>query len=300
MIISFLSRAGSGPANPLNPALMIGTVTLPRLPTLLAETLAAILCIGTAASAATSDWVDNQGGRMRLVALAPDAKGNIRAALQIEPQPGWITYWREPGQSGIPPQVTLAPNSGIKLEKTGYPIPKRITVGAIQEIGYDAPVTLPLDFTIEGKTPAKLELTAFIGLCKEICIPFQAEYSLALPRSEQPTAHELALLDAAKASLPQAPSSDFALESHSLSADAKNLSLHLTLPDATGENPAIYVTGPTGYVFFQQANAKREGTAYSADIAIAKLPKNYDIKGKTWGVLVVDGDRAMETTLAFE
>ncbi|ENN89081.1 hypothetical protein RHSP_01484 [Rhizobium freirei PRF 81] len=237
---------------------------------------------------------------MRLVALAPDAQGHIRAALQIEPQPGWITYWREPGQSGIPPQVTLKPESRVTLEKAGYPIPKQIIVGNIHEIGYDAPVTLPLDFKVEGKPPEKLELTAFIGLCKEICIPFQAEYSLSLAAGEQPTAHELALLDAANASLPQAPSSDFTVQSHSLSADAQSLSLHLTLPEAAGADPAVYVTGPAGYVFFQQANAKREGTAYSTDIAIGKLPKNYDIKGKTWGVLVVDGDRAMETTLAFK
>ena len=279
---------------------MIGMTTLTRLATLLAGAFVAALCTGPAAHAAMSDWVDNQGGRMRLVALAPDAEGHIRAALQIEPQPGWITYWREPGQSGIPPQVTLAPESGVALEKASYPTPKQITVGNIQEIGYDAPVTLPLDFKVEGKVPAKLELTAFIGLCKDICIPFQAEYSLALPVGEQPTTHELALLDAAKASLPQPPSSDFTLQNHSLSADAKTLSLSLTLPEATGKAPTIYVTGPTGYAFFQQANAKREGTIYSADITIGKLPKNYDIKGKTWGILVVDGDRAMETTLALE
>lgn len=279
---------------------MIAMTTLTRLSTLLAGAFAAALCAGPAAQAAMSDWVDNQGGRMRLVALAPDADGHIRAALQIEPQPGWITYWREPGQSGIPPQVTLAPESGVTLEKTGYPTPKQITVGNIQEIGYDAPVTLPLDFRVAGKVPAKLELTAFIGLCKDICIPFQAEYSLPLPAGEQPTAHELALLDAAKASLPQPPSSDFALQSHSLTTDAKTLALRLTLPETTGDAPTIYVTGPTGYAFFEQANTKREGNAYSADIAIGKLPKNYDIKGKTWGILVIDGDRAMETTLALE
>ena len=38
---------------------------------------------------------------MRIVALPPDASGHIRAGLQIEPKPGWITYWREPGESGI-------------------------------------------------------------------------------------------------------------------------------------------------------------------------------------------------------
>jgi len=267
---------------------------------MLLGTLAAAISTGGIAYAAMSDWADNEGGRMRLVALAPDAQGHIRAALQIEPAPGWITYWREPGEGGIPPQVSPAPESGVTLEKTSYPTPKPITVGAIQEIGYDAPVTLPLDFRIKGKQPTTLDLTAFIGLCKDICIPFQAEFSLPLSDASQSTLHEQALLDAANASLPQAPSPDFAVENHRLSPDAKTLSLHLTLPETTGDAPSIYVTGPTGYVFFKQINAKRDGKIFATDIAIGKLPKNYDIKGKSWGVLVIDGERAIETTLAFE
>ncbi|MBB4568446.1 protein-disulfide reductase DsbD domain-containing protein [Rhizobium leucaenae] len=268
---------------------------IPLLTMLTAATLA-----GNTAHAAMSDWANNEGGRMRLVALAPDAQGHIRAGLQIEPAPGWITYWREPGESGIPPQVSPAPDSGVTLEKTSYPTPKPITVGTIQEIGYDAPVTLPLDFRVGGNPPATLHLTAFIGLCKDICIPFQTEFSLPLAPAAQSTAHEQALLDAANASLPQAPSADFAIEDHRLLADAKTLSLRLTLPEAAGSAPSIYVTGPAGYVFFKQANGIRAGKTFSTDIAIGKLPKNYDIKGKSWGVLVIDGERAMETTLAFE
>ncbi|MGY5779366.1 protein-disulfide reductase DsbD domain-containing protein [Rhizobium sp. LEGMi135b] len=275
---------------------MIEISTIARLSALLATFFFSTV----AAHAATSEWIDNQGGRMRLIALAPDADGHIRAALQIEQEPGWITYWREPGQGGIPPQITPAAGSGVTLERTGYPIPKPIRVGPIQEIGYDAPVTFPLDLRVTGKSPAKLELTAFIGLCKDICIPFQADLSLPLPANEQPTSHELALLDAAKAALPQPPSPDFTVQSQKISTDAKSLSLHLTLPEASGKTPEIYVTGPSGYVFFQQANAKREGTSFSADIVIGKLPKDYDPKGKDWGILVVDGDRAIETTLALE
>ncbi|MDL2407410.1 protein-disulfide reductase DsbD family protein [Rhizobium calliandrae] len=272
----------------------------PLLTTLLGALAAVVLTDGTAAHAAMSGWADNEGGRMRLVALAPDARGHIHAALQIEPAPGWITYWREPGESGIPPQVSPAPGSGVTLVKTSYPTPKPITVGAIQEIGYDAPVTLPLEFRVNGKQPATLDLTAFIGLCKDICIPFQAEFSLPLSDASQPAPNEQALLDAAGASLPQGPSSDFAVENHGLSPDAKTLSLRLTLPEANGDAPLIYVTGPSGYVFFKQANGKRDGKTFATDIAVGKLPKNYDIKGKSWDILVVDGERAMETTLAFE
>lgn len=296
MIIYLLGRAGSRRPNPLNPCSMIEISTVVRLSALLAT----FVYSTAAAHAATSEWIDNQGGRMRLIALAPDAEGHIRAALQIEPEPGWITYWREPGQGGIPPQITPAAGSGVTLERTGYPIPKPIRVGPIQEIGYDAPVTFPLNLRVTGHAPAKLELTAFIGLCKDICIPFQADLSLPLPANEEPTSHELALLDAAKAVLPQPPSPDFTVQSQKISNDAKSLSLHLTLPEASGKTPEIYVTGPSGYVFFQQANAKREGTSFSADIVIGKLPKDYDPKGKDWGIQVVDGDRAIETTLALE
>ncbi|MFT4184851.1 MAG: protein-disulfide reductase DsbD family protein [Rhizobium sp.] len=279
---------------------MIKMPRLARLTTIAAATLAAVLCAGSGAHAAMSDWANNTGGRMRLVALAPDAQGHVRAALQIEPAPGWITYWREPGESGIPPQVSPAPESGVTIAKMSFPVPKPITVGTIQEIGYDGPVTLPLDLRIDGKPPAKLDLTAFIGICKDICIPFQAELSLPLSAAGQSNPHEQALLDAAAASLPQAPAPDFAIESHTLSADAKTLSLRLTLPEARTQPPLIYVTGPTGSVFFKQANGKRDGKSFATDLAIGKLPKNYDIKGKDWGILVIDGERAMETTLAFE
>lgn len=235
---------------------------------------------------------------MRLVALTPDGDGHVRAALQIEPGPGWITYWREPGESGIPPQLTLAPDGKAALEKIGYPVPKLITLGTIREIGYDAPVTLPLDIKANGDD--KLDVTAFIGICKDVCIPFQANLSVALPSAGSPTASDATIIAAADAALPQKPSADFAVQSHSLSADGKALSLHLTLPEASDAIPQIYVTGPSGYMFFTQANASRKGRDVDATIAIGKLPKSYVVKGKSWGILVVDGSRAMETTLAFE
>ncbi|MGO7726417.1 cytochrome C biogenesis protein, partial [Rhizobium ruizarguesonis] len=74
--------------------------------------MAAALVPFSTIHAAMSAWADNGGGSMRLVALAPDAAGNIRAALQIEPKPSWITYWKEPGNSGIPPQITITAESG--------------------------------------------------------------------------------------------------------------------------------------------------------------------------------------------
>src|SRR3546814_18929127 len=95
-----------------------------RRPRCLRSTLtASLLLLGVAmAQAETTPWATNEGGRMRLVALPPDADGTVRGALQIEPKPGWITYWREPGDAGIPPHVTFSEQAGVTLEQISYPV----------------------------------------------------------------------------------------------------------------------------------------------------------------------------------
>ncbi|NKK80697.1 protein-disulfide reductase DsbD domain-containing protein [Rhizobium leguminosarum] len=247
-----------------------------------------------------SAWAENEGGRMRLVALGPDAGGKIRAALQIEPKPGWITYWKEPGNSGIPPQITIAPESGVSLDAIAYPVPKHFFKGAIEDIAYDAPVTLPLSLTAPGKGPVTIDAAAFIGICKDICIPFQASFELKLGPAIQSHPQEEAILQAADASLPKPPSEDFDVTAHAMSPDRKTLSLDLVLPGEGKTAPDIIVTGPSGYAFTEQIGGKRDGRTFKVDISIGKLPKDYDIAGKQWSVLVIDGERPMETTLAFQ
>ncbi|TCA24467.1 cytochrome C biogenesis protein [Rhizobium leguminosarum bv. viciae] len=276
----------------------------PRRFLIAAVSMAAALVPFSTIHAEMSAWAENDGGRMRLVALAPDAAGKIRAALQIEPKPGWITYWKEPGNSGIPPQITITPESGVSLDAIAYPVPKHFFKGGIEDIAYDAPVTLPLSLTAAGKGPVAIDASAFIGICKDICIPFQANFQLKLGPAMQSHPQEEAILQAADASLPKPPSVDFGVTAHAMSPDRKTLSLTLALPGGgPGEGkaaPDIIVTGPSGYAFTKQIGGKRDGAAFKVDVPIGKLPKDYDISGKQWNVLVIDGEKAMETTLAFE
>lgn len=262
--------------------------------------MGAALAAHCSAHAEMSGWAENEGGRMRLVALAPDAAGKIRAALQIEPKPGWITYWKEPGNSGIPPQLTIAAGSGVTLGAIAYPVPKHFFNGAVEDIAYDAPVTLPLSLNAAGKVPVEIDAVAFIGICKDICIPFQANFQLKLGPAIQSHPQEEAILAAADATLPKPPSADFGVTAHAMSPDRKTLSLTLALPEGGKGAPDIIVTGPSGYAFTKQIGGKRDGATFKTDVAIGKLPKDYDLSGKRWGVLVIEGGKAMETTLAFE
>jgi DsbC/DsbD-like thiol-disulfide interchange protein len=254
----------------------------------------------SAVRAEMSAWADNEGGRMRLIALPPDASGRIRAALQIEPKPGWITYWREPGGGGIPPHITFPPDTGITLDHMDFPVPKHITDGKVDEVAYDAPVTFPLRLSAKNGVASEIKGDAFIGICKDICVPFQAQFAIKLSPVAQSRPQEETILASAEAKLPEAPSSVFEVTKHALSEDMKELTLEITLPEPGGTRPEVIVSGPSGYVFTRQLSSRRVGTALTTTIAIAKLPKNYDVRGKTWGALVIDGARAIESPLAFE
>jgi DsbC/DsbD-like thiol-disulfide interchange protein len=122
---------------------------------------------------AASDWVETEGGAMRVVAAPADPQGHVRGILEITLEPGWKTYWRDPGDGGIPPSLTnKADGAAIAL---AFPVPERIKEGDLNFLGYHAAVAFPftIDADIKGVT-----LDAFVGICSDICVPFQAEFAL--------------------------------------------------------------------------------------------------------------------------
>ena len=252
-----------------------------------------------AAHAEMTEWAVNEGGRMRLVALPPGSDGTVRGALQIEPNPGWMTYWKEPGDAGIPPQLVVSSATGATLEQLAYPVPKRIDNGSLRDIGYDHPVTLPFELAVEDTSkPVNIGVSAFVGLCRNICIPFQADFTLELASRAAAPLQEAMLLASAQTTLPETPSDDFSVTHYALTGNDL-LQLKLKLPPDVTTEPQVIVTGPEGHAFFDSENGRRDGDNYALDIPIEKLPKNYDMRGKRWGILVIAGNRAMETSLVF-
>ncbi|MDP9838279.1 DsbC/DsbD-like thiol-disulfide interchange protein [Neorhizobium huautlense] len=263
--------------------------------------LAASFFPSSRAVAETTPWAQNEGGRMRIVTLPPDAQGRVRGGFEIEPKPGWITYWREPGEAGIPPKLSVAEGSAATIGELSYPVPKRVGDGKLLDIGYDKPVTLPFELTVsDPKEPKPVTLSGFIGLCRDICIPFQADFLLNLKPENMTPPEEFMILQKAGAFLPDPPSMDFAVTHYSLTDADKTLKLALRLPQDTGTKPQVLVTGPEGYVLFDEQSGTREGDSYTVEMPIEKLPVKYDIKGKRWDILVISGTRAMETSLAFD
>ncbi|MCX8996389.1 cytochrome C biogenesis protein [Rhizobiaceae bacterium BDR2-2] len=257
--------------------------------------LVSFLLFPALADAGISGWAENPGARMRIVVLPPDADGHIRGALEIEPTAGWITYWREPGDAGTPPQITIAPESGLSLDALRFPPPKTFRQNGVRDIGYDGPVALP--FTLKGNAKTgTLKASAFIGICKEICIPFQAEFEVPLQGAGSEAE---AVVQKAEARLPEAPSADFFASKPRIGADGRTVTVPVRLPEA-GDWPAFYLTGPEGYVYLDPSLEQGGKSDTYAIFRVEELPRGYTLSGKTWTLLAVSGQRAMETPLVFD
>lgn len=134
-----------------------------------------------------SDWVNGHASRVRLVAgrkkgAAADAE-TIIAGVEIELDPGWKTYWRNPGDAGgVPPRLDFSKSSNVGETKVLYPAPKRLTDKSGETIGYKGFVVFPVKINPADRSkPVDVKVDFEFGVCADICIPAQAELSLTIP-----------------------------------------------------------------------------------------------------------------------
>ena len=135
-----------------------------------------------AAAETASTWTsDRQETRSRLVAGV--VAGKPVAAVEIGLAEGWKTYWRFPGDAGgVPPGFDWEKSENVANVTVLYPAPKRMTDESGITLGYKGGVVFPLEVVAKdpGK-PVNLKLTLDYGVCKDICIPVQAEHALDVP-----------------------------------------------------------------------------------------------------------------------
>lgn len=256
----------------------------------------------TLGTAATSEWAVTKGGRIRLVALPAREDGTIPAILQIELDKGWKTYWREPGSAGIPPQVILAEGGNAVLSGMRFPVPSIFEEGTIRDYVYETGASLVLDVKALNKdSPALLDAQVFIGLCEKICVPFQANLSVVADRDVPAPATDSALVAQAEMSLPEPPSDDFKVTAAKLSSDGKAVSITLTVPEGKAASPPrILLTNPDGLTFEQTELKTNADLDLTTVFRLRNASPAYSLSSKRVQILVLSGERAMETTLAFD
>ena len=105
----------------------------------------ALLLAGPARAADASPWVEDNYSGIRLIAGANKGGAeSLRAGIEIKMLPGWHTYWRYPGDFGVPPRFSFAGSDNVASVKVLYPAPHAFTDETGTTIGYKDNVILPL------------------------------------------------------------------------------------------------------------------------------------------------------------
>jgi len=160
---------------------------------------------GAVHAAATEDvtpWDGDARSGVRTVAGARSAGAPyLRAGVEIRLSRGWHTYWRYPGDAGVPPQFSFDGSSNVKHVDVLWPAPERTVDSGGTSIGYSGGVTFPLRIVPQdaGK-PVTLRLRLQYAICEKLCVPAEArsELTLASGRASQDAA-----LSAAERRVPQ-------------------------------------------------------------------------------------------------
>jgi len=129
-----------------------------------------------------SPWVELPNARVRLLAGPPAAEGakSYLAGVELMLGEGWKTYWRTPGDAGVPPSFDWAGSVNLDRAEVLYPAPVRMHEPAAETIGYRNSVVFPVEvLPADAGKSVELHLTVAFGICRDICIP--AEASLTLP-----------------------------------------------------------------------------------------------------------------------
>ncbi len=158
--------------------------------------LAAALAATPLRAQAPSDLV-----RIELLPGRRDADGRHVAGLRIAPAPGWKTYWRAPGEAGIPPRFDFSRSRNVADARVLWPVPVVFEQYGLSSIGYADEVVLPIEVR-PGRAGEDVALSADVelGLCNDICVPVSAHVEATLPASG---AGADAAIDRALAHLPE-------------------------------------------------------------------------------------------------
>jgi DsbC/DsbD-like thiol-disulfide interchange protein len=162
-----------------------------------------LIAVGNASAGDdASPWDGDGRSAMRLIAgsSATPERTPIRAGIEIRLKNGWHTYWRYPGDAGVPPRFDFAGSQNVKSVEVRWPAPQPIPEQGLVTIGYTGDVILPVAIVPQNSgEPIKLRLKIDYAVCEALCVPAEGKAELTL--SGGPSSHDAALA-AAEARLP--------------------------------------------------------------------------------------------------
>lgn len=252
-------------------------------------------------------WVESHSAKVRLIAGAEVKHGafaRILAGVEIRMAPGWKTYWRMPGDSGgMPPSFDWSGSTNVRSAKVLYPAPKRLKDAAGDTVGYTGTVVFPVEVTpADPSRPVGLRLAIQYGICREICVPAEAQLELPLPSAAAPMPDEIT------SALQRVPRSGGRLEpldprleriTARLEGSQPKLVLEALFPQGAGTADA-FIEAPDGLYVALPAKASVEGDVVRFEVDLTQSSSPDELKGKRLLVTLVSDKGQSEAGFKLE
>lgn len=227
---------------------------------------------------------------------------SLSAGLHITMKEGWKTYWKNPGDGGLPLKVNWQGSDNINIDNVSmqWPHPKRfISYGNIENFGYKNEVVLPLDMTVtDPDKPIKLRGKVDYAVCEEICVFFSDILTLEVPEGFN-NEENTALINGYKSLLPgDNGTSGLKIDDIAVlrDEDSKYGTIEITATSASPfEHPDIFIVGnpnirfPKPDISYSNGNSKAVfATHYEKMIA------GITLADQSVTVTLTDGNKSVE------
>ncbi|MDP3547889.1 MAG: protein-disulfide reductase DsbD family protein [Phreatobacter sp.] len=249
------------------------------------------------AGASASPWARDTKSAVRLIRGGFDGTVH-RAGVHIVLDPGTKTYWRTPGDSGVPPTFDWSASDNVADVTLSWPAPVRFSDGGGYSIGYKTAVVFPVQVTPrDPRRRVRLVMKLDYAVCDQICIPAKGEGSLVL--SATPADPELAsLLAGFEARVPR--------------SEVEGLGLSIAAVERSGEHPVVtlaarvdpaaradlFVEGPDArWVLPLPEAIDPTGAERRFRLVMDGAPRGVEPLGQVLTFTLVSGDRALEARL---
>lgn len=221
------------------------------------------------------------------------ADGSVIGVVEVELQDGWKTYWREPGDTGIPPQFDFSSSRHFLPGETSFPAPHVLSTAGSRFAGYKGTVRFVFRGQTTGAQDGSIGLDFLAGVCDEICIPAMAHFEIPFSHLNVSDAQAASAIAEALPLLPTAPRPGLQATAARISPQGQ---FSVQAEVGPGEEaPQLFVEGPPGWYFEPARLISREGNVANFEAEAREMPG--DASEARFRVTLVQGQESTETWL---
>lgn len=223
------------------------------------------------------------------------------AGLEITLPGKWKTYWKVPGDAGIPPDFDWSKSANVASVDIAWPAPRRYYDQAGESIGYKHQVVFPLTVhPVDATKPVSLRLKLFYAVCDEICIPAQAEVGIDITKP-QTNPDDMALLDQFSARVPVLDHPRVKIRSVRAEQSAESLALLVNISGVNmSDQTDVFVDGFDLAYFRKPKLAGGSDGKVTYRLIVDGLESLAQLQHKSIDVVVTSGDTALIRRVTIE